>query len=161
MSARGISLVSLAALVAGLAGCASAGGPSGSGSASDGGSTTASSLPAPDVAAPGLEETALLLLLVDRQLYEPFTIGRLLESPQPEVRAELALMLARVPDERALPILDQLATDADPRVRRAASFAAGRQRVKEALTLSELFLLDPDGVAVELNYPPSETPAAA
>ncbi|MFZ4406444.1 MAG: VOC family protein [Paracraurococcus sp.] len=26
---------------------------------------------------------------------------------------------------------------------------------------TQLFILDPDGVAVELNYPPSETPAAA
>jgi peptidyl-prolyl cis-trans isomerase B (cyclophilin B) len=49
-----------------------------------------------------------------------------------------------VPDPRALPILDQLATDADPRVRRAASFAASRHQGKEALLLMELFLLDAD-----------------
>ncbi len=53
-------------------------------------------------------------------------------------------MLGRVPDARSLPILDELATDADPRVRRAAAFAAGRLMVREALPLLDLFLLDRD-----------------
>ena len=92
----------------------------------------------------GLEETALLLLLVDRQLYEPFSVGRLMGESNAERRVELAVTLARVPDPRALPILDELATDTDPRVRRAAAFAAGHLLVKEALTLLDLLLLDDD-----------------
>ncbi|HEX2465701.1 MAG TPA: HEAT repeat domain-containing protein, partial [Thermoanaerobaculia bacterium] len=139
------SIVLLAVIAAGLAGgCSSTSRAGKSDPVPRGGSPPASSLPPPDVAVAGLEETALLLLLVDRQLYEPFSLGRLVSEPNPERRLELATTLARVPDARSLPILDQLATDADPRVRRAAAFAAGRLLVKEALPALDQFLLDSD-----------------
>jgi cyclophilin family peptidyl-prolyl cis-trans isomerase len=130
-----------------LGACASSSSPR----ATDAGATDrtpANALPPPDVAAPGLDETALLLLLIDRQLYEPFSIDRLSGDGRPEVRVELATALARVPDQRAVEVLDRLATDPDPRVRRATAFAAARVGaglgVKEALTLLDLFLLDAD-----------------
>ena len=76
-------------------------------------------MPPPDLAAAGLEETrapspagrspALRAVLVRSRPRRPATRA----APQ------LAVTLARVPDPRALPLLEELATDADPRVRRA------------------------------------------
>jgi HEAT repeat protein len=48
-----------------------------------------------------------------------------------------------VPDPRALPLLEELATDGDARPA-AVAFAAGRVGVKEAATLLDRLLLDPD-----------------
>lgn len=82
----------------------------------------AAELPVIDV--PHLEERALLLLLVDRQIYEPVTVEQAMEGP-PELRAELAAALGRVGDPQGREALDLLATDDDPEVRRAAVFALG------------------------------------
>ena len=82
--------------------------------------------------------------VVDRQLYEPFSLGRLLGARFPSGASSSRSTLARVPDPRALPVLEELATDSDPLVRRAAAFAAGRLLVKESLTILEVFLLDGD-----------------
>ncbi len=74
---------------------------------------------------PGLEDRALLLLLSDRRLYDPFTVERLLESRDPALRAELALSLGRIGDRRGARALLELLADRAPEVRRAAAFAAG------------------------------------
>ena len=72
-----------------------------------------------------LEERALLLLLVDRQVYEPFAVERALAGG-PELRRELAMALGRIPDSRAVPVLVSLLGDPDVEVRREAAFALGQ-----------------------------------
>ena len=134
---RAGSFVLLLALVVWFAaGCASTGGPG----AADAPSPRVA--PVLDLAAPGLEESALLLLLVDRQLYEPFSIGRVLASNRPGLRRTLGFTLGRVPDVRSTTALEELLIDADPEVRLAAAFAAGRIGGPEAATLLEGLLVD-------------------
>ena len=83
--------------------------------------------PTPAVSVPDLEIRALLLLLVDRQIYEPFTVERALGEGA-EVRRELAASLGRIPDARAVPVLVALLGDTSVEVRREAAFALGRHR---------------------------------
>lgn len=78
--------------------------------------------PASDI--PNLEERALLLLLVDQQLYDPFTVTRA-RALGPEVRLELARALGRAGDSRARQVLEALLIDAEVEVRREAAFALG------------------------------------
>ena len=83
--------------------------------------------PAPDppaVAVADLEERALLLLLVDRQIYEPYTVEQSLLGSA-ALREELAFALGRIPDPRAARALRPLLDDEEPAVRRAAAFALG------------------------------------
>ncbi len=87
---------------------------------------------APDAAEegalPGLipfaEERGLLLLLVDRQLFEPVIVRRALSGP-PALRRELAVALGRVDDANGADPLLGLLIDDDPGVRRAAAFGLG------------------------------------
>jgi cyclophilin family peptidyl-prolyl cis-trans isomerase len=71
-----------------------------------------------------LEQRALLLLLADRQTYEPVTIDAALDA-SPELRRQAALTLGRLADARGGPVLASLLADADAAVRRAAAFALG------------------------------------
>lgn len=85
----------------------------------------------PVLAVPDLDERALLLLLVDRQMYEPFAIQRTLAGSA-ELREELAVALGRIPDPRGRQPLVGLLLDDVPAVRRAAAFALGELEDAEA-----------------------------
>ncbi|HEX2254350.1 MAG TPA: HEAT repeat domain-containing protein, partial [Thermoanaerobaculia bacterium] len=74
---------------------------------------------------PLAEERALLLLMVDRQLFEPMMVDRLVISPEPRLRQELATALGRIGDPRGRTWLAQLLADSAVEVRRAAAFALG------------------------------------
>jgi len=71
-----------------------------------------------------LEERGLLLLLVDRQTYEPLLVRRCLAGP-PTLREDLTVALGRAGDHRGLDPLLGLLIDDQPEVRRAAAFALG------------------------------------
>ncbi|HEV8240014.1 MAG TPA: peptidylprolyl isomerase [Thermoanaerobaculia bacterium] len=71
-----------------------------------------------------LEERALLLLLVDRQIFEPYTVEQSLLGDA-ALRERLAFALGNVPDPRAAAALRALLADQDVAVRRAAAFAIG------------------------------------
>jgi cyclophilin family peptidyl-prolyl cis-trans isomerase/HEAT repeat protein len=71
-----------------------------------------------------LEERALLILLVDRQIFEPFTVEQALRGDAP-LRERLAFALGNIPDPRAAQSLRALAADGEAVVRRAAVFALG------------------------------------
>ncbi len=71
-----------------------------------------------------LDQRALLLLLADRQLHEPFTVNQALTAG-PAVREQLALTLARTGQPEGGPALERLLTDPAVNVRRAAVFALG------------------------------------
>jgi cyclophilin family peptidyl-prolyl cis-trans isomerase/HEAT repeat protein len=73
---------------------------------------------------PDLELRALLLLLVDRQAYEPLTVNQALRGG-PALREELAVALGRIPDPQGRPVLEGLLLDEQAAVRRAAAFALG------------------------------------
>ncbi|HEV7515350.1 MAG TPA: HEAT repeat domain-containing protein, partial [Thermoanaerobaculia bacterium] len=83
---------------------------------------TASDLPV--IAVPDLENRAILLLLSDQKRYDPLSVQQLLRGG-PELRAELALTLGRIPGPQSLMSLEGLLVDDDPRVRRAAAFGLG------------------------------------
>lgn len=85
-------------------------------------SRTTSDLPVVQV--PYLEERALLLLLVDQQRYEPFTVEQALKGDA-SLREELAMSLGRIPDPRGRSVLEGLLLDEDVAVRRAAAFGLG------------------------------------
>ncbi len=90
--------------------------------------SVAPAAPAP-VAAPAAgsthaEERALLLLLVDRQIFEPYTVEQSLLG-DPPLRQRLAFALGNIPDSRSAAPLRVLVDDAEPAVRRAAVFALG------------------------------------
>lgn len=92
---------------------------------------------------PELGERALLLLIVDRQAYEPFAVQRALAG-SPELREELAVALGRIPDRQGRQPLIGLLLDDVPAVRRAAAFALGELEdpgAKEALLAA---VRDPD-----------------
>jgi cyclophilin family peptidyl-prolyl cis-trans isomerase/HEAT repeat protein len=73
---------------------------------------------------PHLEERALLLLLVDRQIYEPYTVEQAMLGDA-ALREELAFALGRIPEPRAARALLALLDDGEAGVRRAAAFALG------------------------------------
>ena len=98
-----------------------------------GGARPAAGPPGAPAVAPGtlpavrvdhLEERGLLLLLVDRQTYEPLVVRRSLAGP-PDLREELAVALGRAGDPRGIDPLAGLLVDDDAPVRRAAAFALG------------------------------------
>jgi cyclophilin family peptidyl-prolyl cis-trans isomerase/HEAT repeat protein len=107
----------LAALLLSLAACAS--------------TRTAPDLPAVEV--PNLEERALLLLLVDRQTYDAFTVQQALKGDA-ALREDLAMALGRIPDRQGRTVLQGLLIDDEPAVRRAAAFALGELEDPEAQT---------------------------
>ncbi len=86
---------------------------------------TAPGPPPPPGSPPGLEDRALLLLLSDRRLYDPFTVERLQAARAADLRADLALALGRIGDRRGSQALLALLADPAPEVRRAAAFACG------------------------------------
>jgi cyclophilin family peptidyl-prolyl cis-trans isomerase/HEAT repeat protein len=88
------------------------------------GATAAASVTGGAAAVPNLEERALLMLLVDRQIFEPYTVEQSLAGDA-SLRAELAASLGRIPDPRAARALQGLLADGEPAVRRAAAFALG------------------------------------
>ena len=71
-----------------------------------------------------LEERALLLLLVDRQIFEPYTVEQSLLGDA-ALRERLAFALGNVPDPRGAGALRALLGDSEVAVRRAAAFALG------------------------------------
>jgi cyclophilin family peptidyl-prolyl cis-trans isomerase/HEAT repeat protein len=78
----------------------------------------------PDLQVPHVEERALLLLLVDRQTYDDFTVQMCLKGDA-ALREDLAVALGRIPDRAGRPILEGLLIDESPAVRRAATFGLG------------------------------------
>lgn len=102
---------------------------------------TAADLPV--VAVPHLEERALLLLLVDQQRYEPFTVEQSLKGDA-SLREELAAALGRIPDPRGRSVLEGLLLDEDVAVRRAAAFGLGELEDPGAQTALMRALADPD-----------------
>ena len=78
----------------------------------------------PVMAVPDLENRAILLLLSDQRTYDPLSVQQVLRGG-PELRAELAMTLGRIPGPSSLASLQGLLVDDDPRVRRAAAFGLG------------------------------------
>lgn len=78
----------------------------------------------PSAEPPWLDEQAVLLQLVDEQLYEPVLTERFLEGP-PALREALAVALGRIGDPRGGTALELLLRDEAVEVRRAAAFALG------------------------------------
>ncbi|MFN7962516.1 MAG: peptidylprolyl isomerase [Thermoanaerobaculia bacterium] len=115
--AHSISSLAALPLLLGLLGCAGAG------------PTKPNVLPALDL--PHLEERALLLYLADRKTYEPVVVQQALGGP-PELRRELAVTLGRVGSSEGRRVLEGLAADEAPEVRRAALFALGVLKDPEA-----------------------------
>jgi cyclophilin family peptidyl-prolyl cis-trans isomerase/HEAT repeat protein len=85
----------------------------------------------PDLAVADLDVRALLVLLVDRQQYEPLAVQKALQGG-PELREELADALGRIPDRQARSPLVGLLLDDVPAVRRAAAFGLGQLGDPEA-----------------------------
>jgi cyclophilin family peptidyl-prolyl cis-trans isomerase/HEAT repeat protein len=93
----------------------------------------------PDLQVPHVEERALLLLLVDRQVYDDFTVQQCLKGDA-ALREDLAVALGRIPDRAGRPILEGLLIDQSPAVRRAATFSLGvlgDAQAQRALLLAE------------------------
>lgn len=78
----------------------------------------------PVVAVPHLEERALLLLMVDRQRYEPVVVAQAMRGDE-ALREAAAVALGRVGDAGGASYLEELLADSSPAVRRAAAFALG------------------------------------
>ncbi len=97
----------------------------------------------PEVQVPDLELRALLLLLVDRQTYDSFTVQQALKGG-PALREELAVSLGRIPDPQGLGPLRGLLIDDEPAVRRAAAFSLGLLGDPEAQTALFAAARDPD-----------------
>lgn len=71
------------------------------------------------------EGEALLLLMTDQLLFEPFAIAEIYRS-QPRLHEQLAIALGRIGDPRGLPYLESLLEDPAVEVRRAAAFGLGQ-----------------------------------
>ncbi|MCB1032334.1 MAG: peptidylprolyl isomerase [Acidobacteria bacterium] len=92
-----------------------------------------------------LELKALLLLQVDRQIFEPFTVEQALKG-SPELRRYLALCLGRSGSRRAEPVLQALVLDDDAAVRRTAVYSLGLVGSSESRALLLRTAKGPDGV---------------
>ncbi|HKI01494.1 MAG TPA: peptidylprolyl isomerase [Thermoanaerobaculia bacterium] len=90
---------------------------------------TASDLP--DIQMPNLEERALLLLLVDQQSFDEFTVHQALRGDA-ALREDLAVALGRIPDRQGRTVLQGLLIDEEAAVRRAAAFGLGELEDPEA-----------------------------
>ena len=97
----------------------------------------------PDLRARDVDVRALLLLVVDRQQYEPLTVQQALQGG-PELREELADALGRIPDRQARSPLVGLLLDDVPAVRRAAAFGLGSLGDPEGTDPLLKALRDPD-----------------
>lgn len=97
----------------------------------------------PVLEVPDLEQRALLLLLVDRQGYDDFTVQQALKG-NASLREALAVALGRSPDRQGRGPLQGLLIDEDPAVRRAAAFALGELEDPEAQTALFAAARDPD-----------------
>ena len=87
---------------------------------------TSLSLPPPDGSAADRETTlASLLRMEDRRWYDPVVAGRACASPDPYLRARVALAAGRLKDPEASALLPVLLRDGEPSVREAAAFGAG------------------------------------
>lgn len=120
------------------------------GCAATSGTAPAAGFPAVTVA--DLEERALLLLLADRQTYEPVALGFAVDGG-PELRRQAALTLGRIGDPLGGPTLERLLGDDVPAVRRAAAFSLGELGEKgytEAVRPLAGALTDPDREAGRL-----------
>lgn len=95
---------------------------------------------------PDLDIRSMLLLLVDRQIYDPTTV-QLAASGGPGLREELAVSLGRIPASEGRPVLLGMLEDPEPAVRRAAAFALGEMEDEGAKSASPGLLqaaADPD-----------------
>ena len=91
------------------------------------------SLPRDTHAAQEYEEAKVLqLLLVDRQLYEPYTVEQSLLGST-SLRLEMARTLGRVSDSRSVRALEGLLQDPSVQVRRAAAFGLGENAPRPSL----------------------------
>ncbi len=80
---------------------------------------------------PDLDIRSMLLLLVDRQIYDPTTV-QIAASGGPGLREALAIALGRIPSAEGRPVLLGMLEAAEPAVRRAAAFSLGEMEDAEA-----------------------------
>jgi len=117
-------LLALLAACAGSGGRAPATGPDGAADGARAGRAVSRAEAVRGVGSEHEEERALLLLLADRQTYEPLIVRRCLAGP-PSLREALAVALGRSGDPRGLDPLLGLLLDDEVEVQRAAAFALG------------------------------------
>ncbi|HEX5760817.1 MAG TPA: HEAT repeat domain-containing protein, partial [Thermoanaerobaculia bacterium] len=97
----------------------------------------------PELAVEDADVRALLLLMVDRQAFEPVTVDRAARGG-PALREELADALGRAGDPAGRGMLEGLLIDDEPPVRRAAAFALGELEDAAAMPALVAALRDPD-----------------
>ncbi len=97
----------------------------------------------PELAVADADVRALLLLMVDRQWFEPLTVDRAARGDA-ALREELADALGRAGDSRGRGMLEGLLIDDEARVRRAAAFALGELDDQAAVPALTKVLRDPD-----------------
>ena len=85
-----------------------------------------------------------LLRMEDRRAYDPLLSGHAAASPDPWLRAKTALAVSRLKDPDASVYLPVLLKDAEPLVRRAATFGAGLSGDARLLRFLVAALGDPD-----------------
>jgi cyclophilin family peptidyl-prolyl cis-trans isomerase len=101
-------------------------------------------VPEPPLAdVPNLDQRALLLLLVDRQTFDEFTVQEALKGDA-ALREDLAAALGRIPDRRGTSVLAGLLIDDTVAVRRAAAFALGELEDPEGRAALLSAVRDPD-----------------
>ncbi|MGB5889015.1 MAG: peptidylprolyl isomerase [Thermoanaerobaculia bacterium] len=97
-----------------------------------------------------LDERALMLLMVDRKLFEPFIVTRLQEENL-GLSTELAISLGRIGDPRGRFSLEEMLAAEQAEVRRAAAFALGQLGEKGAADALLRAVADPDAETGRLS----------
>ncbi len=99
--------------------------------------------PASRLESPEAERRALLLLMTDQRLYDPFTVEQI-RRDAPESWPDLALALGRIGDPRGRSLLEQMLAAAPAETRRHAALALGLLGEPAAVRALRTVVADPD-----------------
>ena len=89
-----------------------------------------------------IDDLATLLRLEDTRQLDETALGRILRSPNPEIRRRTVVTIGRIVNPKSSALLEASRTDADPEVRASVAFAYGQLKDVTAVAWLDGLLTD-------------------